>query len=74
MRYFLITYNVKMKGTDAYAVGSIWFPCSNFPSNNSIKNLVVFAEDSERSREDVVIRNIFEFKNKKDYDDFNKED
>ncbi len=60
MRYFLISFRWKKDWHEGY--GKIWFHINRFPSLEFIKN--------KAGDEDIIILNIYEFKNKKDYNDF----
>ncbi|GAB4129704.1 MAG: hypothetical protein OHK0045_04840 [Raineya sp.] len=62
MRYFLVSY------ISAEGFGSIWFEHKQFPSYQWLCLKIT----EGRSREDVIILNIFEFKSKEDFDNFRK--
>ena len=66
MRYFFISYSVR--NNNITAEGNLLISQDKFPNNNYLRNYI----DKEYGYEinDLVIMNLFEFKNKKDYLDF----
>jgi hypothetical protein len=64
MRYFLVSY------ISAEGFGSIWFEHSSFPNYQWLCLKIT----EGKSKQDVIILNIYEFASKKDFDDFKKED
>lgn len=66
MRYFLISYKAQNKNLIS---GILTMECENFPSCSEITEMV--NKDLEECME-VIILNIFEFKNEEDYNNFNK--
>lgn len=63
MRYFLITFNLK----DIASIGNIVLEHPTFPSHSFISRQI--AEQYLYNYE-IVIINIFEFKNEEDYNNF----
>ena len=62
MRYFLVSY------ISAEGFGSIWFEHQQFPNYEWLCLKIT----EGRSKGDVIIISIFEFKNKEDFDNFKK--
>jgi|WetSurMetagenome_2_1015567.scaffolds.fasta_scaffold1707953_2 hypothetical protein len=62
MRYFLISFRWQKELREGY--GNFWFHIDNFFSLEWIKNRVGF--------KNIIILNIYEFKKKKDFDDFER--
>lgn len=60
MRYFLVSY------ISAEGFGSIWFEHQKFPSYEWLCLKIT----EGRSKENVIILNIFEFSSKEDFDNF----
>lgn len=63
MRYFLISFNLK----NIASVGNILIEYEFFPSKTKINNAV---HEQTGKYGDVIVQNIFEFKTKKDFEDF----
>ena len=65
-RYFLVSFSLKEK----LAFGNILLSCENFPSYNYLLKEI---NKIDNWINNVVILNIFEFKNKEDYNNYKNE-
>lgn len=65
MRYFLISFNLK----NIASVGNLLIEEETFPSTSQINKVV---QSYHSINEEVIILNIFEFKNKQDFQDFDQ--
>ena len=64
MRYFLITFSLKYQ----LSIGSATLFSDKFPSQKYINSYIIsLLED----KQEITIISVFEFKSKKDYDDYN---
>lgn len=70
MRYFLVTYESGTEDGKSETRGNLWFNSERFPSNEFMKK--VAGDHMQDHFRPVVITNIFEFKNKTDFEDFRK--
>lgn len=71
-RYFYVSYDFASVNHQNRGNGAVWFSCSGgFPTKNLIDSVVYAGLTYERScYQPIVIKNIFEFKDKQDYYDF----
>lgn len=68
-RYFLVVYIATSKLGNSTVTGNGWFKFNGFPSNSWIKSEVI---PDDVNIANVVVTNIFEFKNKTDFESFSK--
>lgn len=66
-RYFLLTYYIEQN--PGYSIGNQWFEANGLPSNKEMRKRI--SESVKGATADkVIITNIYEFKNKEDYESF----
>jgi hypothetical protein len=71
-RYFHFTYMAALKNSRAVTYGEDWVSCDYFPSSDQIDSCISTFLDYKRScYQGITVLDIFEFKNKEDYDRFN---
>lgn len=71
-RFFLVSY-VCTSGHGSRLVGNMDFESEDFPAKTFIIDEVDKTSKSQGGAEDVVITNIFEFKNESDFKQFRNE-
>lgn len=72
-RYFFVTYSTNEKNGNHNIEGDTWFSSDGYFDKNRFDSGVYNSLDKKREcYQDVVIRNIIEFKNEEDYNSFGK--
>lgn len=71
-RYFYISFMVSEKKSTAISYGGIWFECKGvFPAKIMIDSIIEAGLPKKREcYERFVVQSIFEFKERRDFDDF----
>ena len=75
MRYFLLTAEIIVNSSSSFK-NTIHFPSENFPSLTLMKDKIVSSYElysgiKVDKSSGLAILNLFEFKNEKDYNDYN---